>query len=412
MNVLFIHQNFPGQFKNLSVELVTHGHSVVAMHMNTSSKLKDWNGVKLCPYPPLRGSSADCHFLAKDFETKVIRAEACLSAAQKLKSEGFNPDIIIAHPGWGESMFIKHVWPQAKLGIYCEFYYKLRGTDFDFDPEFLITDINEFCKLQLKNITNMVNFEIADLALSPTQWQASTYPLSFRKKISVIHEGIDTNSLIPEDNVQINLKDGTSLSKSDEIITFVNRNLEPCRGFHTFMRSLPNLLELRSKAHVFIVGGDDISYGMTPQNDLSWRAKYLKEISNDLTKNMLKRVHFVGTLPYKNFIQLLQISTVHVYLTYPFVLSWSLLEAMSLGCAVIASDTQPLHEIIKNGKNGILVDFFDSKALASEINNLMNKPNLRSTLSTEARSFVVENFDLKNICLPKQIKWIEKLKSI
>jgi len=412
MNVLFIHQNFPGQFKHLSIELANQGHNVVALHMNTSCELKEWNGVKLFAYSPLRGSAADSHFLAKDFETKVLRAEGCLNAAQKLSSDGFKPDVIVAHPGWGESMFVKHVWPKAKLGIYCEFYYLLTGTDFDFDPEFSYPEITESCNVQLKNFTNWVHFEIADLGLSPTRWQANTYPHPFREKISVIHEGIDTNFLIPNDEVIITLEDGIRLSKSDEIITFVNRNLEPCRGFHTFMRSLPKLLDLRSNAHVFIVGGDEISYGRKPINDISWRAKYLKEISNELTGNMRSRIHFVGKLPYKTYVQLLQISTVHVYLTYPFVLSWSLLESMSLGCSIIASDTQPLHEVITNRKTGILVDFFDSKSLALEINNLINNSSLRKELSCNARSFAVENFDLNTICLPRQLEWIDQLQSI
>jgi len=411
MNVLFIHQNFPGQFKNLSVDLVQKGHEVVAMHMASTSQA-EWNGVKLRSYSPNRSSTKTIHPLLQDFEAKIIRGDSCLFAAQKLKEDGFSPDVIISHPGWGESMFLKHVWPMAKLGIYCEFFYLQHGTDFDFDPEFLITETSEFCKLQLKNLTNLIHFEIADLGISPTKWQASTFPLPFRDKITVIHDGIDTDFLIPNNNLHIKLDDGTKLNKDSEVITFVNRNLEPCRGFHTFMRSIPNLLDLRPNAHIFIIGGDDISYGMKPKNYGSWRAKYLEEISNDLTIDMHKRLHFVGTLPYKSYMQLLQISTCHVYLTYPFVLSWSLLESMSLGCSIVASNTKPLHEIITNGKNGILVDFFDVQALASEINELLNNKTRRDELAVNARSFVVENFDLKRVCLPKQLDWIRKLKSI
>ena len=230
MNILFIHQNFPGQFKFLAPALVAHGHQVLAMTMQKTD-VKDWQGVRLVSYSANKGTSPNIHPWVSDFETKTIRAEACFKAALKLKDTGFTPDVIIAHHGWGESLFIKEVWPKAKLGIYCEFFYHPEGADVGFDPEFPATDPGEACRLRLKNLNNLMHFEVADAGISPTHWQASTFPEPFRSKITVVHDGIDTKAVVPNPAVALNLKkangEDLKLTKQDEVITFVNRNLEP-----------------------------------------------------------------------------------------------------------------------------------------------------------------------------------------
>ena len=354
-SVLFIHQNFPGQFKFLAPALVQQGHSVVAMTMQKTN-VNDWQGVKILSYTASKGSTPDVHPWLTDFETKTIRAEACFNAALKLKASGFNPDVIIAHHGWGESLFIKEVWPNAKLGIYCEFFYHPQGADVGFDPEFPAADMGDACRLRLKNLNNLLHFEVADAGISPTHWQASTFPEQFRSKITVVHDGIDTNAVKPNPAVALSLKmaggKNLNLTKEDEVITFVNRNLEPYRGYHIFMRALPEILKSRPKARVLIVGADDVSYGARPtlekNGGTKWKDIFASEVRPQMPDSDWERIHFLGHVPYQHFIPLLQLSTVHIYLTYPFVLSWSLLEAMSAGCAIVASDTQPLHEAIKH----------------------------------------------------------------
>jgi glycosyltransferase involved in cell wall biosynthesis len=419
MNFLFIHQNFPGQFKFLAPALAQEGHHVVALTLQKVES-KSWNGVQLLSYKTARGSSNQIHPWVSDFETKIIRAEACFKAALKMKSEGFNPDIIIAHHGWGESLFLKDVWPNAKLGIYCEFFYHPEGADVGFDPEFPGTDNGEVCRLRLKNLNNLLHFEIADAGISPTYWQASTFPEVFREKITVVHDGIDTETVIPKTNISLKLKkkDGSvlSLKKDDEIITFVNRNLEPYRGFHSFMRSLPDLLKQRPNACVLIVGSDEVGYGAKAQKEKhgadTWKDVYINEVQPQISDLDWARVHFLGQVPYQYFIPLLQLSTVHVYLTYPFVLSWSLLEAMSAGCAIVASDTQPLHEAIKHKETGLLVDFFSHPEITQAICGLLESSKERTRLGLNARKFAIENYDLKSVCLPKQLDWVRKLSNI
>ena len=409
MNILFIHQNFPAQFKFLAPALAKRGHTVVAMTMQ-KIKATEWEGVKLLPYTATRGTTPQVHPWVSDFETKTIRGEACFRAALQLKDQGFIPDVIVAHHGWGESLFLKEVWPSAKLGIYCEFFYNVKGADVGFDPEFPTKDEGDACRLKLKNINNLLHFDIADAGISPTDWQASTFPPSFRDKITVIHDGIDTKAVAPNSNVVLNLQSGLKLSHADEVITFVNRNLEPYRGYHIFMRSLPEILKRRPKAQVLIVGGDDVSYGSKPDHGTTWKELFANEVKPHISDADWNRVHFLGKIPYPHFIALLQLSKVHVYLTYPFVLSWSLLEAMSAACAIVASDTQPLHEAITHGETGRLVNFFDAQGLSNEVCGLLDNPTERQRLGANARALAVERYDLHSACLPKQVEWVEQLK--
>ena len=408
MNILFIHQNFPGQFKFLAPALVQHGHTVVAMTMQ-KVEAKAWQGVKLVPYAASRGTTPNVHPWVADFETKTIRGEACFRAALQMKAQGFTPDVILAHHGWGESLFLKEVWPEAKLAIYCEFFYHPQGADVGFDPEFPSKDAGEACRLRLKNLNNLLHFEVADAGLSPTHWQASTFPEPFRSRIAVVHDGIDTVAVSPNPSVSLTLNGSLTLTKQDEVITFVNRNLEPYRGYHVFMRALPEILKRRPKARILIVGGDDVSYGARPEGGQKWKDIFASEVRPQISDADWARVHFLGNIPYQYFIPLLQLSTVHVYLTYPFVLSWSLLEAMSVGCAIVASDTQPLHEAIKHDETGRLVDFFDVAGLANEVCALLDDPAARQRLGQNARQFAQANYDLQTVCLPRQLAWVEGL---
>lgn len=407
MRILFVHQNFPGQFKHLAPALATQ-HEVVAFTMQNNMPA-EWQGVRLISYQATRGSTPNIHPWIGDFETKIIRAEAAFNAALQLRDSGFTPDLIIAHPAWGESLFLKDVWPKTKLAVYCEFFYHAKGADLGFDTEFYATTPADTCRIRLKNMNNFLHFNLVDAAISPTHWQASTFPKSIRAKISVIHDGIDTDVIVPNDQVSLTLNGTDSsliLTRNDEIITFISRRLEPYRGFHIFMRALPELLRRRPNARVLIVGDEGTGYGTQPPNGQTWKSLLLNEVHKDLD---LSRVNFLGQIPYHYLIALLQLSRVHVYLTYPFVLSWSLLEAMSAGCCIVASDTQPLHEVIRHDETGRLVNFFDIKALTEEVCYLLDNPEKRATLSANARVFAQTNYDLKTICLPKQLAWVDAL---
>jgi len=403
MRILFLHQNFPGQFQHLARALVRRGDQVAALCVENRPVPE---GVRVIRYRPRRSSSPNIHPWAVGTETKLIRGQASFLVMREMQKRGYCPDIIVAHPGWGEALFAKDVWPNVPLLSYFEFYYQPGGLDAGFDPEFP-EDPNELPGIRTKNFVNLMSLESCDAGIAPTHWQKSIHPRAYRDKIRVIHDGIDTDMAAPDRTALVDLPDiGLHFGAGDEIVTFVNRNLEPYRGYHIFMRALPEILRRRPKAHVLIVGGGGVSYGAPPKEG-SWRDIFFAEVKAELD---LGRVHFMGRIPYTEYIRLLQVSAVHVYLSYPFVLSWSLLEAMSAGTLVVASATPPVREVVAHGENGLLVDFFSPAALAEQIVAALDAPEDFAQLRREARRTIVERYDLQRICLPQQIAAVDELR--
>ena len=412
MNILFIHQNFPGQFVHLAPALIKRGHAVTCLVPN-NNKNEKIRGVDYREYFLTRGSTKGVHHWVVEIESQAIRAEACFEAALKMKNEGYHPDRIISHNGWGESLFLKNVWPLSKLGLYSEYYYHSDGYDVGFDNEIQPRKENSDCKIAYKNVNNMMSLGVADDMICPTEWQAKSFPHEYQSKITIVHDGIDTNKLLPNPNSTIRLTSGLTLTTDSEVVTFLSRNLEPYRGYHIFMRALPSLLEKRPNLRVMIVGGDSVSYGSEPETTKgvkqSWKTLFIDEVKSKIKPEDWARVHFVGKIPYDTYVNLMQISSVHIYLTYPFVLSWSLLEAMSMGAAIVASATQPVEEYMKDGENGLLFDFFDVESLSELVIKLLADPKERSRLGKNARDFAISQLDLTDQCLPKQISWVESV---
>ena len=403
MKVLFVHQNFPGQFKHLAPHLARAGHAVKALAIDGSGL----RGIQMHRYRPGRSTSRDAHPWAQEFETKLIRGEACAAAAQQLKADGFTPDVIVANPGWGESLFLKDVWPSAKLLALIEFYYAARGLDFDFDKEFFREDLARNARLRAKNAHLLLALQDMDWGVSPTEFQKSTVPQEYRKKISVIFDGIDTRVVRPDPGACVTLN-GHALHASDEVLTFVNRNLEPYRGYHVFMRALPEILRQRPNAVALIVGGDGVSYGAAAPEGTTWKQIFFDEVKERLDPS---RVLFLGRLAYAEYLKVLQISACHVYLTYPFVLGWSCIEALAAGCLVVGSRTPPVEEAIEHGANGLLVDFFDTAALAQTVVQCLAQPDRYAPLRAQARASAVARYDLTTVCLPRQVQLVERLGS-
>ncbi len=397
---LFIHQNFPGQFVHVAAELARLGHEVVALGI----KGRPVPGVKYLRYLPKAPSKVSEVEASIDFETKIVRGTACAQVMAKLKKDGFAPDVIVAHPGWGESLFCKDVWPASRLVMFAEFFYRAQGADYHFDPEFTTDTLAGRVRLRIKNTVHLHALHAADAIYSPTQWQKSQLPAEYRPKTQVIFDGIDTDVVKPEANAFIHLKrENLKLTVNDEVITFVNRNLEPYRGFHVFMRALPAILKARPNAHVLLVGRDEVSYGSMPQKGKNWREVMMTEVGSQLP---MERVHFVGGLEYKDYLRVMQISSCHVYLTYPFVLSWSCLEAMSCAKVVVASATPPVQEVIEHGKTGLLFDFFDVAGLSQQVIRVLENPQSVAHLGQAARQLVISRYDLKTRCLPELLKLI------
>jgi len=416
MKLLFLHQNFPAQFRHVAAHFAADpAHRVVAVGEKDNLKRAVASApmhpaihprIELCPYPAPQPSGKASHPWLQGYDAAVRRGLTTAGVAAQLKAAGFRPDLIMGHPGWGEALFLRDIFPDARLVLYAEYYYHATGADVGFDPEFPAAADDPF-RLRIKNTTQWMSLENADLLIAPTHWQQSRFPALVRDRIRVVHDGIDTGRVAPNPSAQISLVTaGITLGANDEVITYVARNLEPYRGFHTFMRSLPALLKLRPKARVLIVGGDHVSYGTKPADGGTWRSKMLAEVGSRIDPG---RVHFLGRLAYADYLRLLQISTVHVYLTYPFVLSWSLLEAMSVGCMVVGSRTAPVEEVIRHGENGWLVDFFDHQALAETLAAAIEQRQQLTQVRAAARQTVVDKFDLQTRCLPQQVALLQGL---
>jgi len=399
MNLLVIHQSLPGQYKHLIPALARDpANQVVCI---TQDRAFAPPGVRMVTYKPSRHSHASTHHYIRLYENAVLNGQAVLRACMPLRGEGFRPDVILVHPGWGEALFLRDVFPRSRILSYCEFYYHGRGADVGFDPD-TPTSLDAICRARARNAHLLLSLESCDAGISPTQWQRDRHPAPFHDKISVVFDGIDTRIVCPAQDASLRLPDGTVLTAQDQVVTYVARNLEPYRGFPSFMRAVPLILRHCPAAHILIVGGDNVSYGQPPPGGGTWRQAMLNEVGPlDPT-----RVHMPGQVGYRDYLKVLQISTAHVYLTVPFVLSWSCIEAMSAGCILIGSCTPPVQEVIEHGQNGLLVDFFNPVEIAETVAATLNGAN--QPLRAVARATAQSRFDLSH-CLPKQLELVNQL---
>ena len=294
MKILFVHQNFPGQFPHLAPALAKRGHEVLAL---TDANNQRPSPVRTVRYKAPNKIRTD-GVLGRAYSVHAERGLMAARGARALRDDhGFVPDVIIGHSGWGETLFLKEVWPKAKLLIYAELMYRTEGADVGFDPGMAPETLQGRLMTVARSAHLIQGIVQADAAISPTRYQAASFPAELRQKISVIHDGIDTQRARPDPDARLSLPDGRELQAGDEVLSFVSRSLEPYRGFHVFMRALPEVLAQRPDAQVVLVGGDGVSYGKAPEGGQSWKDVMLDEVRDRLD---LGRVHFVGRLPMGN----------------------------------------------------------------------------------------------------------------
>jgi len=401
LKLLFVHPNLPGQFKLIAPGLAAAGFDVTAIGQHPIAvaslpgvKVHRYKGspFRVDPrYPPL-----------ESFANQVRQGRAAAALMTELRNGGYEPDVVIGHPGWGDMMFLRRVWPAARVISYLEFYYRDVGGDLGFDPEFPVQDHDREL-LTLRNLAQIHAHHTAELCVGPTRWQREMFPAPVRRSIHVIHEGVDTRALRPREKVRIRLPDGRQLTRATRVLTYSARNLEPYRGFHVFMRTLPDIQRDNPELFTIIIGGDGVSYGRRPPGGGNWRETMLAEVGDRLD---LSRIWFAGKLPYADYQRVLQLSAVHTYLTFPFVLSWSFIEAMACGCAIVGSHTGPVEEVIRDGVNGRLVPFFDREALRGTIGELLADEEQRRRLGEAARLQARRHYDVNAVTLPRYAEMI------
>jgi glycosyltransferase involved in cell wall biosynthesis len=318
-----------------------------------------------------------------------------------LKSQGFVPDLVYGHSGWGPTLFVKDVFPDSKLMCYFEWFYWAHGSDADFDPADPLSPDDE-AKIRVKNAPILMDLYSCDWGLSPTKWQKSQFPHEFQRKMSAMHDGVDTEFFKPNPGAKLVLPN-LDLSGADEVVTYVSRGMEPYRGFPEFIESIAYLQEKRPNCHVVVVASERVCYGKSLPNGQTYKEQMLAKVPLDMS-----RVHFVGTLPYGQYLKVLQASDAHIYLTRPFVLSWSMIESMSTGCVVVGSDTAPVREVIRDGENGFLVDFFSPKQIADRVHDILEHPTRMAHIRDNARKTVLENY-AHSVLLPRHIELMQEV---
>jgi len=400
--ILFVHNNFPGRFDFLLPALKLQGHQIAAIAQGGQKV----DGVQLLLWKGRRPNTPGIFDLALRAETDFMRGRAAADRALELKQAGFEPDLIIGHPAWGETLFMKEIFPKARQILVGEFYYRSGGGDVGFDREFENPTMDDNFLVHAKNAALAMAYAEADRIVCPTPFQASVFPPAFQDRTAIIHEGVDTDRVRPIPGASLRLRGKTVLDGSAPVITFINRNFEPMRGFHIMMRALPALLAAVPDVHVLMIGNDRAKgYGLRAPDGSTWRALLTKELQGQIDGS---RVFFTGQVPYDVMLSALSISWAHVYYTYPFVLSWSVLEAMACKCLILGSDTAPLRDAIRTGENGMLHDFFGVDALSRAMIDACRNRKRFDTMREAARQTILDGFDRQSVCLPAWLRLIEE----
>ncbi|MDJ0650611.1 MAG: glycosyltransferase family 4 protein [Xenococcaceae cyanobacterium MO_188.B19] len=400
MRILFLHPNFPAQFRHLASKLGEDPKNTVVF--GTNRKEGQIAGVTKVLYEKSRTARAETHHYVRPLENAVLEGQAVYRLAQQLKDKNFAPDVVYGHSGWGPTLFAKDIFPRAKLLCYFEWFYNAHGSDADFDPDDPINADDE-ARIRIKNAPILIDLYSCDRGLSPTNWQRQQFPPEFHSKIKVHHDGVDTEYFKPEPGAKLVLpRINLDLSGVSEIVTYVARGMEPYRGFPQLIKTIAIMQKKRPECHFVIVGKNRVAYGKNLPDGKNYKDVMLEKFPLDMN-----RVHFTGLLPYDEYLQVLKASSVHLYLTRPFVLSWSMLEALSTGCLIVGSSTPPVKEVIEDGVNGLLVDFFTPKKIASKIIEALNNPDKMAKIRTRARETILEKYDLAKL-LPEHLEWIKQ----
>ena len=405
MKLLFVHQNMPGQYRELVQWLAaTKQHEIV--FLTQRAKPPQFDGVRTVQYKTHHKAAEDAYGLSKTWENAAGNGFAAAQALKEVVAGGFTPDIIIGHVGWGEMSFFREVLPDTPSIGFFEYYYSVHGGPVGFDPASPPSDHAPYL-MQGHNVVPLFNIEQVTRGHSPTLWQRNRFPKSFHDKIYVCHDGIRTDKLVPNTKAKVNLgRIGRPLTQKDEIVTYMARNLETTRGYHMFMRALPHIQRARPNARVIVIGGNDASYGGKSKHPGGLRGEMEKEVGHLLDWD---RLHFLGQVPYESYQKIIQISSCHIYLTMPFVLSWSLLESMSMGATIVASDVPPVREAMTHGETGLLVDFHDAEAIARQVVDVLERPRDFAHLGPAARQHVIDTYDFNTVCLPEHLRQINAL---
>lgn len=401
LRALFLHSRFPARFEHLAPALAERvGVQVVSMGEADAPRLP---GVRQhLHYGPPRATPDQTHTYLKPMDAAVRRGQAAASRMIEARDkEGLAPDIVICPAGSGEGLYVKDVFPRARVLQLCEGYED--GHDPASGPA---PSVDTKARLRTRNAAQLLALDAADWGFAATEWQRGRYPDWARRRITTIPEGIDTARCAPRANLPFRTPAGQEFRKGDKVISFAARNLEPHRGIGPFLGALALMQQAQPDLRAVVVGGDDTPHGAKPPNAATWRGEWLARLDGQLD---LSRIHFTGALPQESLHALFRVTAAHIHLTEPLPLSRSVLEAMACGAVVVGSDTPPVTEVIAHGENGLLVPFGDTAAIARAVLDVVADPEAHAHLAEAGRRTIVARHDLYGVCLPRQLDLIERI---
>lgn len=357
MHVLFLHTNFPAQFGQIALHLARdHGYRCTFV---SEQPIADSPEIQHIHFQSAGGARAETHYCVRSFENQTWRSHAAYQALKERPD--IRPDLIVAHSGFVSSLFLRELYPDTPQIGYFEFFYHARGSDMDFRFDLPPPSELDMLRMRSRNAQILLDLDNCDAGYSPTNFQRAQMPLEYQPKLRTIFDGIDTD-FWKRDPAPARVYNGVPVPQGHQLVTYVSRGFESIRGFDVFLQVADRICRHRQDVTVIVVGEDRIAYG----GDARFTdGKTFKDWAIDRYRPDLSRIHFIGRLPPTQLVQLLSLSDLHLYLTVPFVLSWSLMNALSCGCTILASNTPPVREMIRTGENGMLVDFFDLEAWTS-----------------------------------------------
>ncbi len=383
--VLFVHTNFPAQFGDFGAWAAHLGWDV--WFATTRQDLVAPPRCRMFTFQTADASN-DADALTRPMDKALRQGWAFAQAAEDARAQGLVPDLVVAHSGWGVGTFVKAVWPDTKLVAYMEWWYNHPACDVAPEEPPHGSELEQGARAIAQNAPSAADAALAEAIIVPTSFQASQFPAPIRPRIHVLHDGIDTVSHAPDPDARDAMATH-GVPEGAPLVTYATRGMEPYRGFPQFMRALDVLQSARADLHAIIVAEDRVAYGVALPDGDSWKARMLTELDLDES-----RLHFTGLLPQDQYAKVLQASDAHVYLTIPFVLSWSFIEALSTGCPIVASDTAPVREAA-DGSGAVLVDHMDTAALAAAIEKLLDDPETARRASLKSRKRALIAYDRK-----------------
>ncbi len=385
MRILFAHTNHPAQFGAFGAWLAAQGWDVV--FATARSDARPAAGARLFRFKAADAGAPETHRHARPLDRALRTAESFAAAAVGVRDRGFTPDVVVAHSGWGAGTYAKAVWPSTRFVPYIEWWYSHPRVDMlPGDPP-PTCDAASRAQAVSRNAPMLLDLVQADLALCPTSFQAAQLPDFLRARLHVAHDGVDCATLRPDPQARARLAE-LGAPPDAEIVTYAARGLEPHRGFPEFMRALAHLQKSRPRLFALIVGEDRAAYGAPPVEGGTWKARMLGELDLDHS-----RLRFTGHVPAAQHRTLLQGTDLHVYLTVPFVLSWSFIEAISIGAPLLASDAAPVHEALGDSDGALLVDHADVEALAAAMARCLDAPAEARARGGRARLRALATYD-------------------